>query len=186
MQAPDSVFAESPNPILSNVLIRVAMEEGRIQIAPFREDMLGPTAYRLVPHRVRFSRDDGFGNIERDSLLIADERPYLLQPKEHVVTSIRETIDLGPGFVGTFYASSRCVESGLDFTGGRIDSGYSHAIVFGLFNGSDELLALDPSFQIARVAFSWLGSLNVPDYDADEPGSYIEALEEKRDLEPDP
>jgi len=45
---------DMPIPVLSNRWILKLLEMGTINIEPFDSDLLGPTAYRLTPHRMRF------------------------------------------------------------------------------------------------------------------------------------
>jgi len=177
-----SSLPRGPIPILSNSQIRRFMDHGAIRITPFHPDQLAPTAYRLRPHSVRFQRKREENEIEVGTFPLSI-RPYLLQPKEHVVVSIEEEIVIGKGLVGTFYPASGCVESGLVLTAGRLDADYRHAIVFGVLNASGKEATLDHDFQLARISFTWLGEDNQPEYSGDSPASYILHLDEKRKKE---
>lgn len=177
-----SSLPHQPIPILSNSQIRRFIDYGAIRITPFHSDQLAPTAYRLRPHSVRFQRRDEEGRIEVGTFPLS-VRPYLLQPKEHVVVSIEEEIEIERGLVGTFYPASGCVEAGLVLTAGRLDANYKYAIVFGVLNASDKEAILELNFQLARISFTWLGEDNQPEYSGDSPASYILHLDEKRKKE---
>jgi deoxycytidine triphosphate deaminase len=165
--------------MLSNRCIREFMRDGLIRITPFRDELLAPSSYRLRCHRIRFHRVQPGGTLEHGSYSLEDG-PYNLSPNEHVVISVEEQIVLSQGLVGTFYPASRCVEAGLILTAGRLDAEYDMAIVFGVFNASGEDVELTSQFEIARVGFTWLGSENMPDYSAAEPGAYIPHIETLR------
>ena len=128
-----------PIPILSNSQILRFIECGAIRITPFHKDKLKPTVYHLFPHSVRFQRKLEEDKTETGTLSL-DEHPYALQPKEHVVVSIKEVIFIEFGLVGTFYPASWCVEEGLVLTAGRLDPHYDKAIVFGVLNAADKEL----------------------------------------------
>jgi deoxycytidine triphosphate deaminase len=171
-----------PVGVLSNQLIRRCIDADWIRIDPFRSDLLGPTAYRLRPHKVRYHRRDEDTLLDAGSTLLS-AHAYSLQPKENIVVSIEERITLHDGIIATFYPASLCVEQGLILTAGRLEPHYKHAIVFGLFNASDEEVTIAPDIQIARASFSWLGADNIPQSHGDVPGDYIKNVDRLRNQE---
>ena len=107
----------------------------------------------------------------------------MLQPREHVVVAIRERITLTEGFVADFFPASACIEKGLVLVAGRLDANYEHAIVFGVFNASAVEVQLDPTKQLARITFGWLGNDNRPNYSGFKPGAYIDRIADLRKTE---
>ena len=53
-------------------------------------------------------------------------------------------------------------------------------LVFGLYNASDNEVAISSDLQVARVSFAWLGQY-LPSYDEQQlPGSYVPNLQALR------
>ena len=172
---------DMPIPVLSNRWILKLLEMGTINIEPFDSDLLGPTAYRLTPHRMRFHFRD------EEDLLIAPEIVHLdadhgreLRPGEYGVISPRERISIAHGFVADFFPSSWCIENKLLVTAGRLDAGYEADLVFGVFNAGRSEILLTSEFQLIRVTFGWLGNQNMPTYAGAPPGAYIPQMEQLR------
>ena len=176
-----------PLPVLSNTLIRELMDAKLINIDPFEPTRLSATEYRLCPSLVRFHRypeeEDGaivdYGNVS-----IKADSPYILQPRESILVSPAEKIELAEGMVGEFYPSSLCIDQRLHLVAGRLHPGYRLGVVFGLQNTSDQEVRLYPDFQIARITFCWLGLDNLPDYSQQpKPATYVKNVDIVRKLE---
>lgn len=173
-----------PVPVLADHVIAECVENGVIKIDPFREERIGPTAYRLFPYRVRQDRVDEENGVREDGEYIewrtlSRRDGYFLRPGEHVVVELEERIVVDEGLFGDFYPASYLIENGLMLTCGRLDARYSLPIRFGLCNMSPHPFKLGPRTQIARISFGWLGLENIPDYEFAE---YDEELRSTRDV----
>ena len=175
---------EHPIPVLSNGVLLTLMEAKLISIDPFDAERLGPTAYRICPHRLRFHFED------EEGLTVADRVVYLgadtervLRPGEYAVVSPRERITIEGGFVADFFPSSWCIENRLVVTAGRLDAGYNADLVFGVYNAGRSDVVFTSTFQLARVSFGWMGRKNMPVYTGSPPGAYIPQLAKLRERE---
>lgn len=171
----------TPIPVLSNAWILALLEAGKINIEPFNAGNLGPTAYRLTPHRMRFHFRDEEGLLTPPEIIRLDaDHGRELRPGEYVVVSPKEQISIAEGFVADFFPSSWCIENNLLITAGRLDAGYDADLVFGVFNAGRSEMLLSSEFQLIRVTFGWLGAHNIPVYAGSAPGAYIPQMEELR------
>jgi len=160
--------------------IRDCLREGVINIEPFRPSALRKYAYRLFPHTIRVSRRDNKGQLLSSEVSL-DENGFSLEPRQHCVVSIEETVMLSPGLLGTIFPSSNCIELGVVLTVGRIEPGYTRAIVLGVFNAGQDSLELHPGFELARLAFMPVRPVrDTEPGDYEEPGDYIEGVSQMR------
>jgi deoxycytidine triphosphate deaminase len=181
---PSRKLLDTPISVLSNASILQLLETKKIIIDPFDADHLGPTAYRLTPHRMRFHFEDEEGLLTTPEVIRLDaDHGRELRPGEYGVVSPRESISVAEGFIVDFYPSSWCVENKLVITAGRLDAGYTEDLVFGVYNAGRSPVVLTAQFQLIRATFGWLGRSNLPVYKGPPPGAYIPQMEELRKRE---
>ena len=119
--------------LLNNSQIRELMKLGLISIAPFDEKRLKDAWYCLHPRRVWIDHETRYAEPDY-GLADVNVKAYKLEPGEYVEVEVEEKISLGEGIVGEFIPASGAIEAGILLTMGKLDSGYTERIKFGVFN----------------------------------------------------
>ncbi len=166
--------------LLSDRTIKRIAEAGDL-ITPFREKQLQPASYDLrlgdlvqtlpkIDASFENYQDRNMDYVRNITGLI--ELPYGLKPKEFVLGTTMETLDIPKYLAAKFEGKSTLGRMGLmtHITAGFIDPGFHGELTLELYNVSENVVLLKPGMRIGQVAFM---SLDKPcEYGYDETGNY--------------
>lgn len=128
-------------------------------ISPFHLQQLQPASYDLI-----------LGQIGKTSL-----KEYELQPREFILCSTNERVDLPANIVGRLEGKSSWARKGLIVhTAGFVDPGFSGTLTLEMSNLSDVPILLKWGERICQIAFQWLNESAERPYGHPEIGSHYQ------------
>ncbi|MGB6066806.1 MAG: dCTP deaminase [Desulfomonilaceae bacterium] len=140
-----------------------AIKDGRIQIEPFSEDMVGPGSVDLnLSNQFRIFKKlrhalavDDTMDLERITRLVYREHSFTLLPGETVLGITQERIRLAPNLCGWIQGRSRFARIGLlvHMTASFIQPGIDNRQVLEISNMAPFPLILKPNTRICQVVF---------------------------------
>lgn len=140
-----------------------AIREGRIQIEPFSEDMVGPGSvdlnlsneFRIFKKIRRAVVVDDSMDLEKITRLVCRERSFTLLPGETILGITKERIKLAPNICGWIQGRSRFARIGLlvHMTASFIQPGIDNRQVLEISNMAPFPLILKPHTRICQVIF---------------------------------
>jgi dCTP deaminase len=150
--------------VLSDRSIREALEEGRIAIDPFEDELVQPSSVDLrVGKFFRIFRNNTHPYIDvrtpmtgLTELVEADEdNPFVLHPGEFVLGATLERVRVGTDLVARLEGKSSLGRLGLliHSTAGFIDPGFDGNITLELSNVANLPITLYPGMKIGQISF---------------------------------
>lgn len=149
--------------VLTREALLQALRDGRIEIEPFSEDMVGPGSidlnlsdefriFKKLRHAVVV--DDSM-DLERITRLTQKKRSLTLLPGETILGITRERIRLAPNICGWIQGRSRFARIGLlvHMTASFIQPGINNRQVLEISNMAPFPLILKPDTRICQVIF---------------------------------
>jgi dCTP deaminase len=140
-----------------------AIEEGRIDIDPFSEDMVGPGSidlnlsneFRIFKKLRRAVVVDDTMDLEKITRLVRRETSLTLLPGETILGITKERIKLAPNICGWIQGRSRFARIGLlvHMTASFIQPGVNNRQVLEISNMAPFPLILKPNTRICQVVF---------------------------------
>ncbi len=140
-----------------------AIGDGRIQIEPFSEDMVGPGSidlnlsneFRIFKKLRRAVVVDDTMDLEKITRLVRRETSLTLLPGETILGITRERIKLAPSICGWIQGRSRFARIGLlvHMTASFIQPGINNRQVLEISNMAPFPLILKPNTRICQVIF---------------------------------
>lgn len=159
--------------ILSDRDIKTALKEGRIVVRP-KPDLdiqLGSSSldlrlgyhFRIFKHRRRPFIDPFDKESTEDlteEITISRKEPYVIQPREFVLASILEWVELPNDLSARIDGRSSLGRLGLIIhsTAGHIDAGFKGSITMELTNVGNMPILLYPKMRICQLVFEQLSS----------------------------
>lgn len=151
--------------MLSDLDIRRAIVAGALAIDPFSETHLQPASYDLTLDRHLLVPDPGVTEVDlaqvppgHMSPLTVDNSGVVIEPGEFLLACTRESVHVGPGYLGRVEGKSSLGRLGLivHITAGFIDPGFTGQITLEIVNLARWDIVLYPGQKIAQIAFSAL------------------------------
>jgi len=150
--------------ILSDISIRAALEEGRIEIDPFDAGMVQPSSIDLrVDRYFRVFENHRYPYIDPKQAqpdLTAEvatevDQPFVLHPGEFVLGSTLEVVRLGDDVVARLEGKSSLGRVGLliHSTAGFVDPGFEGHLTLELSNVANLPIAIYPGMKIGQLSF---------------------------------
>jgi dCTP deaminase len=150
--------------VLSDRTIRRLLEEGRIAIEPYKEELLQPSSVDVRVDRLfRVFRNSRYPYIDvkqaMDDLTelveVDDEEPFILHPGEFVLGSTLERIRLPDDLVARLEGKSSLGRLGLliHSTAGFIDPGWDGHVTLELSNVANLPITIYYSMKIGQLSF---------------------------------
>ena len=140
-----------------------AMKDGRIEIEPFSENMVGPGSvdlnlsnqFRIFKKLRRGVVVDDTMDLEKITKLVYCERSFTLLPGETILGITQERIRLAPNLCGWIQGRSRFARIGLlvHMTASFIQPGINNRQVLEISNMAPFPLILKPNTRICQVVF---------------------------------
>lgn len=158
---------------LGNQAIKRAISEGKIEITPYDENNVEPASYDLTiasgflkikeknyhqgifgsyinPAKPVKYYDANYGHEEFNGHII-------IQPKEFVLASTRETIRLSNDIAGEVNGKSTIGRTGLFIeTAGFVDPGFEGDLTLELFNATEHPIFLEQGTKICQIVFIYV------------------------------
>jgi dCTP deaminase len=150
--------------VLSDRTIRRLLEEGRIAIEPYEEELLQPSSVDVRVDRLfRVFRNSRYPYIDvkqaMDDLTelveVEDEEPFILHPGEFVLGSTLERIGLPDDLVARLEGKSSLGRLGLliHSTAGFIDPGWDGHVTLELSNVANLPITIYYGMKIGQLSF---------------------------------
>jgi dCTP deaminase len=150
--------------ILSDVSIRKALAEGRIEIDPLDERAIQPSSVDLrVDRFFRVFRNDTTPFIDpkqnqenlTELVEVDDDGRFILHPGEFVLGSTLERVKLPDDMVARLEGKSSLGRLGLliHSTAGFVDSGWDGYLTLELSNVANLPIAIYPGMKIGQISF---------------------------------
>ncbi|HEY3831278.1 MAG TPA: dCTP deaminase [Acidimicrobiia bacterium] len=150
--------------ILSDISIRKAIADGRIEIDPLQDGAVQPSSVDLrIDRYFRVFRNhttpfiDPKQNQEHLTELVTVEgdTPFILHPGEFVLASTLERVAVSGELVGRLEGKSSLGRLGLliHATAGFVDSGWNGYLTLELSNVANLPVALYPEMKIGQISF---------------------------------
>ncbi len=140
-----------------------AIRDGRIQIEPFSDDMVGPGSvdlklsneFRIFKKIRRAVVVDDAMDLEKITRLVQKKRSFTLLPGETILGITQERIKLAPNICGWIQGRSRFARIGLlvHMTASFIQPGIDNRQVLEISNMAPFPLLLKPDTRICQVIF---------------------------------
>jgi dCTP deaminase len=140
-----------------------AITEGRIEIDPFSDDMVGPGSvdlrlsneFRIFKKIRRAVVVDDAMDLEKITRLVHREQSFILLPGETILGITRERLRLAPSICGWIQGRSRFARIGLlvHMTASFIHPGIDNRQVLEISNMAPFPLVLKPGTRICQVIF---------------------------------
>jgi dCTP deaminase len=161
--------------ILSDNDIRKNIEEGKIKIdpAPDWESQLGPcsldlhlgNAFKIFkPTQCPFLDTNKKMDFEQimETIIIEDDKPFIMQPKDFVLAVTKENITLPPDLMGRLDGRSSLGRLGLvvHSTAARFDPGWTGHAVLEFGNLGPMPIMLYPGMRVCTMTFENLSSVS--------------------------
>lgn len=147
--------------------IRIARTAGHLSIEPWDDAALQPASYDLTLDRHFLIPDQGVTEIDMANVQPGHMVPqavsnegFLLEPGDFVLASTRETVYVGPRYVGRVEGKSSIGRLGLivHATAGFIDPGFRGQVTLEMVNLAPWDIVIYPGQRIAQVAYSRLSA----------------------------
>ena len=154
--------------LLSDHSILEALAQGRLVIQPFSPEELQPASVdlHLDDQILTFGPPEPLAPKNEAELLLNEpppkrlitltpEKPYALRPREFLLGSTQEHIELASDLVARLEGKSSLGRLGLVIhsTAGFVDPGWQGRLTLELSNLSQQPLALYPGMKIAQISF---------------------------------
>jgi dCTP deaminase len=171
-----------PAVVLSDRTIRRLLDEGRIGIEPYDEELLQPSSVDVrvdrffrVFHNARYPYIDVKQPMEEltELVQVAEEEPFILHPGEFVLGSTLERIRLPDDLVARLEGKSSLGRLGLliHSTAGFIDPGWDGHVTLELSNVANLPITIYYGMKIGQLSFVQLTEPAERPYGADALGS---------------
>jgi dCTP deaminase len=168
--------------VLSDRTIRRLLDEGRIGIEPYDQELLQPSSvdvrvdrYFRVFHNARYPFIDVKQPMEdlTELVEVADEEPFILHPGEFVLGSTLERITLPDDLVARLEGKSSLGRLGLliHSTAGFIDPGWDGHVTLELSNVANLPITIYHGMKIGQLSFVQLSEPAETPYGASALGS---------------
>ncbi len=154
--------------MLSDRDIRFLVRGGKVlEIEPFDEAALQPASYDLTLDRHFLIPNPDVGVIDMADVPLGHMEPQVcgpqgivVEPGEFMLASTRETVHIGPQYLGRVEGKSSLGRLGLmvHITAGFIDPGFEGQITLEIYNVAPWEIILYPGQRIAQIAFSRMSS----------------------------
>lgn len=138
------------------------IETGTLIIDPFDESLINPASldFRLGNKFTKTvpTRSDGIINpSDKTSFenITVEQEFYLLKPKEFILATTLETVNLKKGIVAKVMGKSTWARQGLEQSspGGYIDVGFRGPITLELYNYSNNILRIESGVKAGQLVF---------------------------------
>src|ERR671918_2614321 len=150
--------------VLSDRTIRRLLEEGRIGIDPYDEELLQPSSVDVrvdrlfrVFHNARYPFIDVKQPMEDLTELVEvdEDEPFILHPNEFVLGSTLERVTLPDDLVARLEGKSSLGRLGLPIhsTAGFIDPGWDGHVTLELSNVANLPITIYPGMKIGQISF---------------------------------
>lgn len=150
--------------LLSDQDIKEAIEEGRIEVEPFKEDLIGPSSldlrlakdFRLFQPSVKTCIDPKENEDPEKYTREAELKNghYTLHPNEFVLGATKERIELGPKVAAKIQGRSSLGRLGVVIqTAGWVDPGFKGDLTLEIINFGKVPVKLYPGMRICQLAF---------------------------------
>ena len=149
--------------VLSDRTIRRLLDEGRIEIDPFAEDLVQPSSvdvrvdrYFRVFHNARYPFIDVKHPMDDLTELVeVDSEPFILHPGEFVLASTLERVRLPDDLVARLEGKSSLGRLGLliHSTAGFIDPGWDGHVTLELSNVANLPITIYYAMRIGQLSF---------------------------------
>ncbi len=168
--------------LLSDRDIRASLNNGRIGLDPFDEEMIQPSSvdvrldryFRLFDNHKYPVIDPSAAQPELTRLVeVAPDEPFMLHPGEFVLASTLEVVTLGNDIAARLEGKSSLGRLGLltHSTAGFIDPGFSGHVTLELSNVATLPITLWPGMKIGQLCYFTLSSEAEKPYGAGASGS---------------
>ena len=168
--------------VLSDRTIRRFIDEGRIEIDPFEEELVQPSSVDVrvdrlfrVFHNVRYPYIDVKQPMDDLTELVEvnDDDPFILHPGEFVLGSTLERIRLPDDLVARLEGKSSLGRLGLliHSTAGFIDPGWDGHVTLELSNVANLPITIYQGMPIGQISFMRMDGPVERPYGSDETGS---------------
>jgi dCTP deaminase len=150
--------------VLSDRTIRRLLEDGRIEIEPYDEELLQPSSVDVrVDRYFRVFRNARYPYIDvkqpmedlTEQVEIGEEEPFILHPGEFVLGSTLERVRLPDDLVARLEGKSSLGRLGLliHSTAGFIDPGWDGHVTLELSNVANLPITIYPGMKIGQISF---------------------------------
>lgn len=153
--------------VLTDKEIRVLCKEKKM-ISPFSEEALQSESYDLTIGDIitEFKKELGCVNLDdQDAIdqmyqeVKLDPKGYVISPKQYVLISLREKIDLPDNITAHIRPRTRFTRIGVIVSAQHCNSTYKGELKLGLFNASDYAIKILPGSKVAQIVFEELKSI---------------------------
>jgi len=148
--------------ILSDRSIKALIEEGKLKIEPFDGSLIQCSSldlrlgYQIARYKVKDFLDVKRQNWETHIEEITEEG-FFIQPKEFVLASTLEYIELPPNLTAFVEGRSSLGRLGLFIeNAGWVDAGFKGQLTLELFNANSYPIKLYPKMKICQLVFARL------------------------------
>ncbi len=149
--------------ILSDRTIKELIEKGKLKVEPFEKELIQCSSldlrlgYQIARYKVRNYLDVKKPNWEIDYEEINEENGFYIQPKEFVLATTLEYIELPPDLTAFVEGRSSLGRLGLFIeNAGWVDAGFKGQLTLELFNANSYPIKLYPKMRICQLVFAKL------------------------------
>lgn len=136
-------------PVLSDVDIQQALEQGNLGIEPFMPKNLTPNGYDLSIEEVFIRKTDQ--HIKEGVAVIPALTWFAISTKEFV--------KMGPQITSQLWIRSSYARKGILASFGKVDAGFHGTLTFGCFNASDKDVEIPIGDRFCQIVFENLASV---------------------------
>ena len=143
---------------LTNAHVKALIRSKVMDIAPFKDENLKLSHYRLRPHQLfELGAQDASGVHARGLPIhdFKDGKAFVFAPNQYLLVTILERVVLRENIVGEVVAASTLIEQGFGLVAGKLDPDYGEELDFivGLKNLLNERNSFHPGRGIANISF---------------------------------
>lgn len=157
--------------VITDKSIRKMATESNL-ISPFSEENLQSESYDVtIGSKIAVMKKEircldvndpqGISDCYEDQDIPAEG--YTLSPKQFVLVSLTETINLPDNITAHLRPKTSCTRAGLLVSAQHCNSTYSGQLRIGLFNATDYPIRIHCNFPIAQIIFETLDSVPTPE-----------------------
>lgn len=136
-------------PVLSDVDIQQALEQGTLGIEPFVPKNLTPNGYDLSIEEVFIRKTDQH----------VTEDVAVIPPLTWFAVSTKEFVKMGPQITSQLWIRSSYARKGIMASFGKVDAGFHGTLTFGCFNASDKDVEIPIGDRFCQIVFENLASV---------------------------
>lgn len=153
--------------VLTDKEIRKLCNEHKM-VSPFSEEALQSESYDLTIGDVvtEFKKELGCVNLDdQDAIdqmyqeIKLESKGYVISPKQYVLVSLRERIDLPDNITAHIRPRTRFTRIGVIVSAQHCNSTYKGELKLGMFNASDYAIKILPGSKVAQIVFEELKSI---------------------------